>query len=99
MGTSQSVAMARKLTTSKLKTRSVIVPKEKVIKAEPRQRKVSKKDDEARSLNPSNQTAVVYSTSRRRVILETDQKAYGLSRLKDFVDRGADRLCEGGIFN
>ena len=53
MGTSQSVvAMARKLTTSKVKTRSVIVPKEKVIKAEPRQRKVSKKDDEARSLEP-----------------------------------------------
>lgn len=53
MGTSQSVvAMARKLTTPKVKTRTVIVPKEKVIKAEPRQRKVSKKDDEPRSLEP-----------------------------------------------
>jgi hypothetical protein len=32
MGTSQSVvAMARKLTTPKLKTRTVIVPKEKVV--------------------------------------------------------------------
>ena len=53
MGTSQSVvAMARKLTTPKVKTRTVIVPKEKVIKAEPRQRKVSKKDLEPRSLEP-----------------------------------------------
>ena len=53
MGTSQSVvAMARKLTMPKAKTRTVIVPKEKVIKAEPRQRKVSKKDDEPRSLEP-----------------------------------------------
>ena len=43
MVTSQSVvAMARKLTTPKVKTRTVIVPKEKVIKAEPRQRKVKK---------------------------------------------------------
>ncbi|MDP7661910.1 MAG: hypothetical protein QF451_01300 [Nitrospinota bacterium] len=53
MGTSQSVvAMARKLTTPKLKTRTVIVPKEKVVKAEPRQEKVSKTDDEPRSLEP-----------------------------------------------
>ena len=53
MGTSQSVvAMARKLTTPKVKKRTVIVPKEKVIKAEPRQRKVSKKDLEPRSLEP-----------------------------------------------
>ena len=53
MGTSQSVvAMARKLTTPKVKTRTVIVPKEKVIKAEPRQRNVLKKDDELRSLEP-----------------------------------------------
>ena len=53
MGTSQSVvAMARKLTTPKVKTRTVIVPKEKVIKAEPRQRKVSKKDLEPLSLEP-----------------------------------------------
>ena len=53
MGTSQSVvAMARKLTTPKVKTRTVIVPKEKVIKAEPWQRKVSKKDLEPRSLEP-----------------------------------------------
>ena len=53
MGTSQSVvAMARKLTTPKVKTRTVIVPKEKVIKAEPRQQKVSKKDLEPRSLEP-----------------------------------------------
>ena len=53
MGTSQSVvAMARKLTTPKVKTRTVIVPKEKVIKAEPRQRKVPKKDLEPRSLKP-----------------------------------------------
>ena len=50
MGTSQSVvAMARKLTTPIVKTRNVIVPKEKVIKAEPRQRKVLKKDLEPRS--------------------------------------------------
>ena len=41
MGTSQSVvAMARKLTTPKVKTRTVIVPKEKVIKVEPRQKKI-----------------------------------------------------------
>ena len=54
MGTSQSVvAMARKLTTPKVKTRTVIVPKEKVIKAEPRQQKVSKKDLEPRSLDPT----------------------------------------------
>ena len=53
MGTSQSVvAMARKLTTPKVKTRTVIVPKEKVIKAEPLQRKVSKIDDKPRSLEP-----------------------------------------------
>ena len=53
MGTSQSVvAMARKLTTPKVKTRTVIVPKEKVIKAEPRQKNVSKKDLEPRSLDP-----------------------------------------------
>ena len=53
MGTSQSVvAMARKLTTPKVKTRTVIVPKEKVIKAEPRQRKVKNTDDEPRSLEP-----------------------------------------------
>ena len=53
MATSQSVvAMARKLTTPKVKTRTVIVPKEKVIKAEPRQRKVSKTDLEPRSLEP-----------------------------------------------
>ena len=53
MGTSQSVvAMARKLTTPKVKTRTVIVPKEKVIKAEPRQQKVSSTDDEPRSLEP-----------------------------------------------
>ena len=45
VGTSQSVvAMARKLTTPDFKTRTVIVPKEKVIKAESRQQKVSKKD-------------------------------------------------------
>jgi len=37
MATSQSVvAMARKLTSPKVKTRTVIVPKEKVIKVEPR---------------------------------------------------------------
>ena len=54
MGTSQSVvAMARKLTTPKVKTRTVIVPKEKVIKAEPRQRKVKNTDDEPRSLEPN----------------------------------------------
>ncbi len=53
MGTSQSVvAMARKLTKSKVKTRTVIVPKEKVIKAKPRQQKVSKIDDKPRSLEP-----------------------------------------------
>ena len=53
MGTSQSVvAMARKLTTPKVKTRTVIVPKEKVIKAELRQRKVKNTDDEPRSLEP-----------------------------------------------
>jgi len=53
MGTSQSVvAMARKLTMPKSKTRTVIVPKEKVIKAEPPQRKVSKPDFEPRSLEP-----------------------------------------------
>ena len=53
MGTSQSVvAMARKLTTPNVKTRTVIVPKEKVIKAEPRQRKMRKTDDEPRSLEP-----------------------------------------------
>jgi len=53
MGTSQSVvAMARKLTTSKVKTRTVIVPKEKVIKVEPRQKKVPRTDDVARSLEP-----------------------------------------------
>ena len=44
IGTSQSVvAMARKLTTPKVRTRTVIVPKEKVIKAEPRQRSISSK--------------------------------------------------------
>ena len=54
MGTSQSVvAMAPKLTAPKVKTRTVIVPKEKVTKAEPLQRKVSKKDDEPRSLEPN----------------------------------------------
>jgi len=53
MATSQSVvAMARKLTTPKVKTRTVIVPKEKVIKAEPRQQKVSNIDDKPRSLEP-----------------------------------------------
>ena len=53
MGTSQSVvAMARKLTTPKVKTRTVIVPKEKVIKVEPRQKKISNKDHEPRSLEP-----------------------------------------------
>ena len=53
LGTSQSVvAMARKLTTPKVKTRTLIVPKEKVIKAEPRQRKVKNTDDEPRSLEP-----------------------------------------------
>ena len=53
MGTSQSVvAMARKLTTPKVKTRTVIVPKEKVVKADPRQRNVSKKALEPRSLEP-----------------------------------------------
>ena len=53
IGTSQSVvAMARKLTIPKVKTRTVIVPREKVIKAEPRQRNVPKKDDEPRSLKP-----------------------------------------------
>ena len=53
MGTSQSVvAMARKLTTSKVKTRTVIMPKEKVIKAKPRQQNMSKKDLEPRSLEP-----------------------------------------------
>ena len=46
------MAMARKLTTPKVKTRTVIVPKEKVIKAEPRQRKVKNTDDEPRSLEP-----------------------------------------------
>ena len=57
MGTSQSVvAMARKLTTPKVKTRTVIVPKEKVIKTEPRQRKVSKRDLEPRSLEPIKPT-------------------------------------------
>ena len=57
MGTSQSVvAMARKLTTPKVKTRTVIVPKEKVIKAEPRQKKVSKKNLEPRSLKPIRPT-------------------------------------------
>jgi len=53
MDTSQSVvAMARKLTTPKVKNRTIIVPKEKVIKAEPRQRKVPNKDLEPRSLEP-----------------------------------------------
>tara|TARA_B100000315_G_C14302788_1_gene462616 strand:+ start:74 stop:385 length:312 start_codon:yes stop_codon:yes gene_type:complete len=53
MGTSQSVvAMARKLTTPKVKTRTVIVPKEKVIKAEPRQRKAKNTDLEPQSLEP-----------------------------------------------
>ena len=57
MGTSQSVvAMARKLTMPKVKTRTVIVPKEKVIKTEPRQRKVSKRDLEPRSLEPIKPT-------------------------------------------
>ena len=46
------MVMARKLTTPKVKARTVIVPKEKVIKAEPRQKNVSKKDDEPRSLEP-----------------------------------------------
>jgi hypothetical protein len=53
MSTSQSVvAMARKLTTPKVKTRSLIVPREKVIKAEPRQQNVSRTDDKPRSLEP-----------------------------------------------
>ena len=53
MVTSQSVvAMARKLTTPKVKTRTAIAPKEKVTKAEPRQRKVSNKHFEPRSREP-----------------------------------------------
>ena len=53
MGTSQSpAAMARKLSTPKVKTLTVIVPKEKVIKAEPRQRNVSQKDDKLRAPEP-----------------------------------------------
>ena len=38
------VLIARKLTTPKVKTRNVIVPKEKVIKVEPQQRNLLKKD-------------------------------------------------------
>ena len=57
MVTSQSVvAMARKLTMPKVKTRTVIVPKEKVIKAEPQQRSVPNKDLEPRSLVPIKPT-------------------------------------------
>ena len=53
IGTSHSVvAMARKLTTPKVKTRTVIVSKEKVIKAEPWQQTLSKMGDEPRSLGP-----------------------------------------------
>ena len=53
LGTSQSVvSMARKLTASKVKTRTVIVPKEKAIKAEPQPQKVPKRDLEPRSLVP-----------------------------------------------
>ena len=53
LGTSQSVvAMARKLTTPKVKARAVNVPKEKVIKTEPPQQKVPKKNLEPRSLDP-----------------------------------------------
>jgi len=53
IGTSQSVvAMARKLTMPRVKTRTVIVPKEKVMRAEPHQQKLSKKDLEPRSLEP-----------------------------------------------
>ena len=42
----------RTLTTPKVKTRNVIVPKEKVMKAEPRQQKVKNMDLEPRSLEP-----------------------------------------------
>ncbi len=50
-GTSQSlVSMARKLTAPKVKTRAVIVPKEKVIKAEPQPQKVPKRALEPQSL-------------------------------------------------
>tara|TARA_S200000501_G_scaffold351691_1_gene369795 strand:+ start:948 stop:1133 length:186 start_codon:yes stop_codon:yes gene_type:complete len=50
------MVMARKLTTPKVKMRTVIVPKEKVIKAGPLQRNVSKKDLEPRSLKPFKPT-------------------------------------------
>ena len=46
------VLIARKLTTPKVKTRNVIVPKEKVIKVEPQQRNLLKKDLEPQSLEP-----------------------------------------------
>ena len=46
------MAMARKLTMPKVKTRTLIVPKEKVTKAEPLQKNVSKKHLEPRSLEP-----------------------------------------------
>ena len=53
MGTSQSVVtMARKLTKPKIKTRMVIVPKEKVITVEPGRQTLSKMGDEPRSLKP-----------------------------------------------
>ena len=57
MGTSQSVvAMARKLTTPKVKTRAVIVPKDRVIKVEPQQKKMLKKNLEPRPLDPIEPT-------------------------------------------
>ena len=60
MGTSQSVvAMARKLTMPKVKTRTVIVAKEEVIKTEPKQPKVSKRDLEPRSLAPIKPTPLL----------------------------------------
>ena len=53
MGTSQSVvAMTRKLATPKIKTRNVIMPREKVIKVEPQQQKVKKKKLEPGSFEP-----------------------------------------------
>ena len=50
--TTHSVAaMARKLSTPKVKMRNVIVPKEKLIKVKLRQRRVIKKDLEPQSLD------------------------------------------------
>jgi len=77
MGTSQSIlAMARKLTTPKAKTRTVIAPKGKVIKAEPRQKNVSKKDLEPRSIERIKPKRPLPNqrVGEGRMFLETDRK-------------------------